>query len=100
MDLQCYRNFIAIVEEGSLTAASQRLHIAQPALSNQLKAMEREYGASLLIRGARRVSLTDGGRIWTALEGWPAPCGWGSPSPTPCRFWTGCSWSTSERIPR
>ena len=63
MDLQCYRNFIAIVEEGSLTAASQRLHIAQPALSNQLKAMEREYGASLLIRGARRVSLTDGGRI-------------------------------------
>ena len=63
MDLQYYQNFIAIVEEGSLTAASRRLHIAQPALSNQLKTMEREYGTELLIRGARQVTLTDGGRI-------------------------------------
>lgn len=63
MDLQYYQNFVAIVEEGNLTAASRRLHIAQPALSNQLKTMEREYGADLLIRGARRVSLTDAGRI-------------------------------------
>lgn len=64
MDIQVYRNFITIVEEGSLTAAAKKLLIAQPALSNQLKVLEQEYGSILLSRGARKVSLTDAGRIF------------------------------------
>lgn len=65
MDLEHYRNFIAIVEAGSLTQAAQRVHVAQPALSAQIKAMEREHGAQLILtrRGSRRLLLTDAGRI-------------------------------------
>ncbi|MBQ3159193.1 MAG: LysR family transcriptional regulator, partial [Clostridia bacterium] len=63
MNLQYYYNFVTIVEEGSLTAASRKLHIAQPALSNQIKAMEEKYGTRLFFRGARRLELTDAGMI-------------------------------------
>ena len=63
MNLQYYFNFVTIVEERSLTAASRKLHIAQPALSNQIKAMERRYGTRLFFRGARRLELTDAGMI-------------------------------------
>ena len=63
MNLQYYYNFVTIVEEGSLTAASRNLHIAQPALSNQIKAMEQKYGTRLFFRGARRLELTDAGMI-------------------------------------
>jgi len=63
MNLQYYFNFVTIVEEGSLTAASRKLHIAQPALSNQIKAMEQKYGTRLFFRGARRLELTDAGMI-------------------------------------
>lgn len=37
MDIEYYRNFIAIVEAGSISAAAKQIAIAQPALSNQLK---------------------------------------------------------------
>ena len=63
MNLQYYYNFVTVVEEGSLTAASRKLHIAQPALSNQLKALEQKYGARLFFRGSRRLELTDAGKI-------------------------------------
>ena len=63
MNLQYYFNYVTIVEEGSLTAASRKLHIAQPALSNQIKAMEQKYGTRLFFRGARRLELTDAGMI-------------------------------------
>ena len=63
MNLQYYFNYVTIVEEGSLTAASRKLRIAQPALSNQVKAMEQKYGARLFFRGARRLQLTDAGMI-------------------------------------
>ena len=63
MNLQYFYNFVTIVEEGSLTAASKKLHIAQPALSNQVKAMEQKYGTRLFFRGARRLELTDAGMI-------------------------------------
>lgn len=48
MDIDNYRNFIRIVDKGSMTAAAKRLNIAQPALSMQLKRMEKEYGHKLL----------------------------------------------------
>lgn len=63
MNLQYFYNFVIIVEEGSLTAAARKLNIAQPALSNQIKAMEKKYGARLFFRGARRLELTDAGRV-------------------------------------
>ncbi len=63
MNLQYYYNFVTIVEEGSLTAAARKLHVAQPALSNQVKAMEQKYGTSLFYRGSRKMGLTDAGNI-------------------------------------
>lgn len=63
MTLEYYRSFIAIAECGTILAAAQKRHTAQPALSNQLKAMEREYNAQLVERGARGITLTEAGRI-------------------------------------
>ena len=63
MNLAYYSNYVTIAEEGSLTAAARKLRIAQPALSNQIKALEAEYGARLFFRGARRLELTDAGQI-------------------------------------
>ena len=64
MTLESYRNFVAIVESGSILAASNKLLIAQPSLSNQLKNIEPYYGAKLLIRNRHRLELTDAGRVF------------------------------------
>jgi DNA-binding transcriptional LysR family regulator len=63
MDIRQLKYFLAIVEEGSITAASRRLHIAQPPLSQQLKMLEEELGVKLLERGSRKIHLTDAGKI-------------------------------------
>jgi DNA-binding transcriptional LysR family regulator len=65
MDLEHYRNFITIVESGSLSAAAEKIHIAQPALTAQIKALQKKYGAPLLHlkRGVRNIELTDAGSI-------------------------------------
>ena len=52
MTTDTYRNFIAIVECGNILAASQKLMVAQPALSNQLKNLEKNMGTRLLNRGS------------------------------------------------
>lgn len=41
MNIEYYRNFIAIVEAGSISAAGKRVAVAQPALSNQLKTLQK-----------------------------------------------------------
>lgn len=64
MTLESYRNFVAIVDCGSIQAAANQLLIAQPSLSNQLKNIEKTYGVQLLIRGSRSVELTEAGRIF------------------------------------
>lgn len=64
MTLDSYRNFITIVDCGSIVAAANKLLIAQPSLSNQLKNIEKTYGAKLLLRGNRSLELTDAGRIF------------------------------------
>lgn len=64
MDLRHMRYCIAIAEEGSFTRASQRLRIAQPALSRQIKSVEQEIGAPLFQRLSNGVALTDPGRVF------------------------------------
>lgn len=63
MDIQILRNYVEIIESGSLTAAAKKLYLAQPALSLQLKSLEKELGATLLIRSAHRLELTEAGKM-------------------------------------
>lgn len=63
MEIRVLRYFLAIVSEGSFTAAAQKLHVSQPALTRQIKDLEDELGKVLFERGSRRVSLTDDGRF-------------------------------------
>ena len=44
MDLENYRNFLAVIETGSLTGASEYVHVAQPALSKQIRMLENFFG--------------------------------------------------------
>jgi LysR family hca operon transcriptional activator len=63
MELRHLRYFVAVAETGSLTeAAANRLYTSQPSLSRQLRDLELEVGAQLLIRGPRGVELTPAGR--------------------------------------
>jgi len=57
------RHFWVIAREGGLTRAAQRLHIAQSALSTQLRALEAELGQPLFERRGKRMELTEAGRI-------------------------------------
>ena len=61
MDIRQLRYFIAIVEAGSFSRAAERLHVAQPALSQHVLAMEAELGILLLHRTARGVKPTEEG---------------------------------------
>lgn len=65
MEFEHYRNFITIVESENLTAAAEKLHIAQPALTAQIKNMQKKYGATLLKirRGAHNIEVTEAGKI-------------------------------------
>lgn len=63
MDLKQLGYFVAIAEEGSISAAAKKLHISQPPLSHQLKMMENELGVKLIERGARHIALTGAGVI-------------------------------------
>ncbi|WP_294159679.1 LysR family transcriptional regulator [uncultured Selenomonas sp.] len=63
MEIKDMRAFYAIVEEGNISHAAQRLGIAQPALSRQMKRLESQLGVQLFERGSRRIRLTDAGRV-------------------------------------
>lgn len=56
------RYFIAVAEELNFTRAAKRLHLSQPALSVQIRHLERDIGADLLRRTSRSVELTEAGR--------------------------------------
>ncbi|MGE7913408.1 LysR family transcriptional regulator [Lysinibacillus xylanilyticus] len=62
MDIRQLRYFIAIVEEKSISAAAKRLHLSQPPLSQQLKAMEEELGSILIERSKKHLEVTEAGK--------------------------------------
>lgn len=64
MEFRHLRSFTAVVEAGSLLKASARLHLAQPALGQQIAALERELGTRLFDRSSRGMQLTEAGRAF------------------------------------
>ena len=66
MELRVLEYFLAIAREQSITGAARSLHLSQPTLSTQIRALEEELGKQLLVRGtpgSRKVTLTEEGML-------------------------------------
>ena len=63
MELRVLEYFLAVAGKESISKAAESLHLSQPTLSRQIRDLEEELGKQLLIRGNRRVTLTDEGRL-------------------------------------
>lgn len=63
MELRVLQYFLAVVREQSISGAAEYLHLSQPTLSRQLRDMEEELGKQLIIRGNRKITLTEEGMI-------------------------------------
>ena len=63
MDIRTMQYYLAVVREGTISAAAQTLHVAQPSLSRQMKELEEELGAALFMRGNRKITLTEEGMV-------------------------------------
>ena len=61
MELRTLQYFLAVTKEENITRAAESLHISQPYLSKQLMNLENEFGKQLLIRGKRKIKLTEDG---------------------------------------
>ncbi|MER6128660.1 LysR family transcriptional regulator [Streptomyces sp. NPDC001795] len=61
MEVRTLQSFLAVAEEKSFTRAAARCHVAQPAISQQIRALERELGEALFERDSRTVRLTAAG---------------------------------------
>ncbi|MDV7216544.1 LysR family transcriptional regulator [Streptomyces prunicolor] len=69
LDLRKLRYFVAVADRLHFGRAADELHIAQPVLSRQIRALEQDLGASLFIRDRHGVALTDAGRQLLADAG-------------------------------
>ena len=63
MDIRILQYFLTVAREESITKAAEVLHMTQPPLSRQLKDLETELGKQLLIRGSKKVTLTEDGML-------------------------------------
>ena len=63
MDIRTMQYFLAVIREGTISAAAESLHVAQPSLSRQMKDLEEELGVTLFERGNRRITLTEEGQV-------------------------------------
>lgn len=66
MRIQQLQLILSLRETGSLRASAEALHVSQPALTKALKLLEAEFGASLVLRGAKGVRLTTAGELLAA----------------------------------
>lgn len=66
MNLRHLQFFVVLAEELNFSRAAQRLHVAQPALSQQIRALEARLGAQLVDRRSRPLRLTDAGHYFCA----------------------------------
>jgi DNA-binding transcriptional LysR family regulator len=64
MELRYLRYFVTVAERQNFTRAAEELHVAQPAVSQQIKALEDELGVALLLRTKRSVKLTAAGHAF------------------------------------
>ncbi|MED4917752.1 LysR family transcriptional regulator [Geobacillus thermodenitrificans] len=64
IDVKQLKYFVTIAEEGQITKAAQKLHIAQPPLSQQLKQLEEKLGVPLFDRKAKKMELTAPGKLF------------------------------------
>jgi DNA-binding transcriptional LysR family regulator len=67
MQFQQLQYFVAVAETRHFTRAADLVHVAQPSLSQQIKALERELGADLFLRARGNISLTDAGEALLPL---------------------------------
>jgi DNA-binding transcriptional LysR family regulator len=55
--------FVTVISEGSMTAAADKLYLTQPAVSQQIRNLEEDLGAELLVRGVRQIKATPQGEV-------------------------------------
>ncbi|MGV9877098.1 LysR family transcriptional regulator, partial [Streptomyces cellulosae] len=67
MQFQQLQYFVAVAETRHFTRAAELVHVAQPSLSQQIKALERELGADLFRRARGNITLTDAGEALLPL---------------------------------
>ena len=63
LDIRVLQYFLAVAREESITKAAEALRMTQPPLSRQLKDLEEELGKQLLVRGSKKVTLTEDGML-------------------------------------
>ncbi|WP_081834623.1 LysR family transcriptional regulator [Geomicrobium sp. JCM 19039] len=63
MEIRHVRYFVTVVQEGQITTAAQKLNMAQPPLSQQIRRLEKELGTQLLVRVGKKFLPTEAGEL-------------------------------------